>query len=1252
MDKVKFKVNDIECVVGSEASSTTTLLNYIRQTLELRGTKYMCLEGGCGACIVSVKTPEGDILSVNSCLVSVMSCHNWEITTIEGVGNRDKGYHIIQKTLAKKDGTQCGYCTPGWVMALYSLLKNKKLNMLQIEKSLASNNCRCTGYRPILDASKSFAVDAPPAEKLTIDIEDLDICKEKACSKKSCDEFDWCFVDLKEERVHIKLKDDREWFKIQTTAQVFEILNETGDDSYMLVAGNTGKGVLPLTEYPRILIDIRDISELKGYYFDQNLVIGSGTTITELIDIFKTVSEKEEVFNYLNVLNEHLKEVAHIAVQNLGTIAGNLMIKHNKKDFPSDIFLILETVGAALTILQPSGNKKIISLSSFLQENMRSKIIYNVVLPPLSKNNHIATFKVMKRAQNSQAIVNAGFCYKLDKTYRVVSSRIIYSGLRTGCSRACKTEACLQGKNLFDNNTLQSAIQVLVKELIIEEMPYNSVEYRRRLAVGLFYKGLLSLCPPTILNSRYKSGAVKLHQSRGVSSGKQVYSTDSSVWPINEPINKVDGLIQCAGEAPYAEDLISLPNEVYAAFVLSTVGRGQMDQIDATKALNTKGVIAFYTAKDIPGTNSFTNGVTETTTDEVLLSDGEINFYNQPIGIIVAESNEIAQRAAKLVNVKYSSSKIPIVDVKLAKTLTENVSLVKTINASKEANDVVTVIRGNNTIYGQYHFCYENVVCVSWPTEEGISVRSSTQCTDSDQAAAARCLNIDQNRIDVDARRCGGAFGLKITRGLQVSSACTLVTYKLNRPCRFILPLRTTMRIVGKRFPSSVDYEVGLNREGVIQYMDYTIYEDNGYLVNERLVMLTYDVYYNCYQQDRFNFKAFDVITNTASNTFCRSPGSLEAITATETILERVSYELNIDPVTIRLSNLDPKYKNILCEMVDNLKEEANYNERKKQVEDYNSKNRWKKRGLRFLFMKWNSKSPYYSDVNISVLRGDGTVIITHGGVEIGQGINTKAIQVCAYYFGISVDKIKVKTNNTTFNPNTMATVGSTTSQAICIGVQRACENLLEKLNPLKIELNNPKWESLIQEAFKRGIDLQSHGFVTTKDLRHFDVYGITLAEVEIDVLTGEWSIRRVDLLEDVGRSVNPLVDIGQIEGAFIMGLGYFTTEELIYDKTGELLTDRTWTYKIPQALDIPIDFRVYFKPKPYNDDLILGAKVVGEPATVMALSVPFAMREAIVSARNEAGIPSNKWFQIDGPYTTEKICEAAATDVKDFKFY
>ncbi|XP_026741696.1 probable aldehyde oxidase 4 [Trichoplusia ni] len=394
MERVHFTVNGIKHSVGCEVSSDVTLLDYVRDKIGLKGTKYMCREAGCGACVLSVRRGDTPSYGVNSCMMSVTSCHGLDITTIEDLGNRKKGYHALQTTLAEDSGSQCGYCSPGWVMSMYSLLQsNPDITMLEVERSLGSNVCRCTGYRPILDAFKKFAKDAP--RQITLpDIEDLHICKKtgEECDKSNCEESEWCFVD-KEDIIEIKLKDGRLWVRVLSVKDIFKILTREGDSSYMLINGNTGKGVYPIDEYPRLLIDISGVQELKGYVLDQNLIVKAGTTLTEFLQILKTVA-KNEYFEYLLKIYEHVQKVAHIPVRNLGSIAGNLMLKNKNAWFVSDIFVLLETVGAQVTIQISSLVTRTLTMQQFLKTSMKGRVLLNVMLPPLSKEHKLVTFKV------------------------------------------------------------------------------------------------------------------------------------------------------------------------------------------------------------------------------------------------------------------------------------------------------------------------------------------------------------------------------------------------------------------------------------------------------------------------------------------------------------------------------------------------------------------------------------------------------------------------------------------------------------------------------------------------------------------------------------------------------------------------------------------------------------------------------------------------------------------------------------------
>ncbi|KAI5643279.1 molybdopterin-binding domain of aldehyde dehydrogenase domain-containing protein [Phthorimaea operculella] len=1258
MDKVTFKINGEVHSVGSEISSHVTLLDYIREYAELRGTKYNCREGGCGACIVSAIKSTGALpTAVNSCLVSVTSCQDWEITTIEKVGNKLDGYDPLQTTLAEHHGTQCGYCTPGFIMAMYSLKNSKKpLTKLDIEKSFGSNICRCTGYRPILEAFKTFATDTGVAD--LPDIEDLNICnKDGKCKKQKCEEQDWCFIsenDVGQSIIQINLKDGRKWFKVSYITEIFSTLQAEGDDSYMLVAGNTAKGPFPILEYPRILIDISTVAELKGSVVDQNLVVGAGNTLTEFLDICQSMST-QQYFEYLQKFWEHINLVAHIPVRNLGTIGGNLMVKHQHNEFPSDIFLLLETVGAQLTIVSANGAKEIVTMQQFLQTVMRSKIILNVLLPPLSSEYKIVTFKIMHRAQNSHAIVNCGLCFKLSNEV-VLSARIVFGNLSPTFNRPSSTESLLVGKNLFTNETLQAAINNLKIELIAEENPPEPpADFRKQLAINLFYKGLLTLCPTVKVNPRYRSGVNRIKESRPESSAQQTYDTNALLWPLTQPVEKLEAKHQCAGEAPYSEDKPSLPREVFAAFVLSE-GIGTIASINADKALAYPGVLKLYLAKDIPGVNSFTPAATLLYPFfEELLAESVVKYYHQPVGIIVAETRAIAEIASKLVEVTCTPNLIPpVVYIKDAqKVPTRNLPIFAS-PAHGTGLDIVKIFKGLQTIGPQCHMPMETLVCVSNPTEEGVEAYASTQWMDVVQQITALALNIEENKVDVHVRRIGGGFGMKLSRATQVAIASSMVAKKMNRPCRVIQSLTTNMKAVGKRLPCISEYEVAVNRQGVIQFCNWNIYEDNGYMINEPLALFGVDAYYNCYKNTYWNYKCFNTLTDTAKNTWCRSPGSLESIAMAEILMDRISYEMSLDPIQVRLNNLDEKFSD-LKSMIETIKTDAKYDERRAAVDKFNAENRWIKRGLRLCPAKWTPIGTEYSVIIVSVCHGDGTVTITHGSIEMGQGINTKAAQLVAYLLKIPIEKIQIKSNNTINSPNSFLSGGSLNSQTVLVGLERACAQLLERLDLVRSALPTlppPTWEILVRKAFEMDVDLHAKGFVNNTSPQTYNVYGVVLCEVEVDILTGQFEVRRTDILQDVGRSVNPKVDVGQVEGAFIIGLGYWTSEHLEYDKkTGKLLTDRIWHYYLPQARDIPCDFRITLKKGSYSSDMFFGAKGVGEPPTCLAVVIILAIREAIAKARYDSNHPLSEWFDIDAPYTTGRICMSCATKTEDLKF-
>ncbi|XP_026741819.1 xanthine dehydrogenase-like [Trichoplusia ni] len=1263
MDRINFTVNgDHYSLSGTEVSAQTSLNEYLRGHLQLYGTKAMCHEGGCGACVVSVSqvhpvTKEKHVFAVNSCLVQVLSCHEWDITTVEGIGNRRTGYHSIQNRLAMFNGTQCGYCTPGWVMNMYSLEKsNKKLTTQQVENSFGGNMCRCTGYRPILDAFKSFATDTDPElqDKLQ-DLEDLHITKcAKKCNRKcSRSEDEWCLIEDNQGSLKELALVGGKWFKAYTVQDVFKVLAREGTDNYRLVSGNTGKGVYPINVEAKTIIDISSIESLKLTQSDENLILGAGMTITDVMKTFKDWSKKNADFSYLGTLYSHLDLVAHVPVRNVGTIGGNLALKNQNKVFPSDLFLIFETVGATVTIMNSDLSKVEMKIKDFMNADLKDKLISDVKLPPLSTSSHVKTYKIMPRAQNAHAIVNAGFLFKMDTANLIKSANIVYGNISSTFVRASQTEKLLGGQNLFCNEVLLKALKKLNEEIDpVDVPPEPSPLCRKTLALGLFYKAVLSLYPDA--SPRYKSGGIPL--SRPISRGTQTYETDKTLWPLNQPVPKLEALSQCAGEATYSCDVNLGARGVHVAFVLSDVCRAEILEIDATAALKIPGVIAFFSSKDIPGRNSFTStAVPWIVEDEEIFASKNILYHGQPIGVVAATSASLALTAAELVKVKYKKKdEKPVLDIKDALTAPDKDRRIRKevdVEAKDKGTDIQHTFTGTFSVPSQYHYTMETQSCSTHVSEEGILVRSATQWMDLINVAVARALNIDENKVLVEVSRLGGGYGGKASRSSLIACASALVTHKLNRNVTLTMPIVHNMRAIGKRSNCQFTYECGVNNDGLIQYLNVTYYSDGGCSFNDNSTGDIVTSITNLYSSDRFKVTGYSVLTDKPSGTWCRAPGTTEGMSFSEHIMERISQITGKDHVDVRLTNLAPKH-DVIRDMIMSFKMDTEFNDRKTEIANYNQQNAWKKRGLKISLMSYPIGYSWNYPVTISVYQADGTIAISHGGIEMGQGINTKIAQVCAYSLKVPLEKITVRGANSFVSPNSMASNGSLTSDSVAYATLKACEDLTKRLEPAKKDLNEPTWEEVIKNAYEKGINLQASYMTSPNDgLVGYNVYGVCAAEVELDVLTGNHVIRRLDLLEDTGVSMSPEIDVGQIEGAFIMGVGLWTSEELKYDKyTGRLLTDRTWTYKPPGAKDIPVDFRIMFRRNSVNTAGVLRSKATGEPALVLSVAVINALNEAIADARTEFGYPKNEWVVVDTPYTVEHILAAISPKIESYK--
>ncbi|XP_055357533.1 uncharacterized protein LOC129602526 [Paramacrobiotus metropolitanus] len=472
--------------------SATSLNDFLRVHLQLTGTKVMCREGGCGVCIVHAAVPTGNgkfqERSINSCLCPILSCDGWEITTVEGLGDQ-KNPHPIQKQLTEHSGSQCGYCTPGMVMTMYSTIRKegKSLTAIQAESALDGNICRCTGYRPILDAFKEFTNESASP---VCDIEDVSkrICSKtgKQCNGVCDDNGSNYFRPL----VEVARAAAPPWYRPTSLADLYKLLENSTLKNPYYVCGHTGIGVYDDGPYDGF-ISLRGIREM--FVTDKKdgvITIGSGVSLTDMIDFFKSEAETDPGFAHLEHFARLISKTAHPAVRNAGSWGGNLAMRNRHKEFPSDTFIALVMCGASVFV---GPDEKSYTPEEFVNLDLKNKIVTKLTLKPFDKSHVFRTFKIMPRSANSHAYVNAGFRAKILKegNQLVIVDRpvLAYGNIAEEFIRASNTEEFLIGKNLADNDTFQRALTTLAQEIQpAEDKSEASPAYKRALAVNLFYK--------------------------------------------------------------------------------------------------------------------------------------------------------------------------------------------------------------------------------------------------------------------------------------------------------------------------------------------------------------------------------------------------------------------------------------------------------------------------------------------------------------------------------------------------------------------------------------------------------------------------------------------------------------------------------------------------------------------------------------------------------------------------------------------
>jgi xanthine dehydrogenase large subunit len=770
---------------------------------------------------------------------------------------------------------------------------------------------------------------------------------------------------------------------------------------------------------------------------------------------------------------------------------------------------------------------------------------------------------------------------------------------------------------------------------------------------------------------------------------------DNSISAMGHPHFHESAHAQVRGEAVYVDDIAEIKGTLYAAPIMSKVAHGKLKRIDASRALSLAGVKGVVLPSDIEGDKYLASYMH----DEPIFAIDEVHHVGQVIGLIVADTVIKARQAANLVRCEIAE--LPhILDIKQAieaKSFVLPPVRVKRGDASKAIEQAQHTLSGRLEVGGQEHFYLEGQIAYAIPLEQSQwLIHSSTQHPAEVQHWVAHALALELNAVKVECKRMGGGFGGKETQGGQLAVWASLAAAKFGAPVKMRLDRDEDFLITGKRHPFYYEYKLGFDERGRLHGLELMMGSNCGFSADLSGPVADRAIFHadNAYFLEDISITSYRCKTNTQSHTAFRGFGGPQGIIVIEHIMGEIARELGLDALDVRRVNFYEHHTsgkrhtthyqmcvedNILNPIVDSLSTSSNYKERKAQISKWNSANALIKRGIALTPVKFGIAftATLFNQAGALVnVYTDGSVQVNHGGTEMGQGLHTKVAQIVAGELGLPLHKVRVSATDTSKVPNASATAASSGFDLNGRAAQFAARQIKTNLAAFVCGLdgcgagavvfkdahvltptNKRAFSEVVQMAYANRIQLWSDGFYRTPKI-HYDkttltgrpfyyfTYGAACTEVAIDTLSGECRVLKVDILQDVGKSINPAIDKGQIEGGFIQGMGWLTNEELVWNEQGVLSTHAPSTYKIPSIGDTPDHFVVDLWQEVNQEDNVFGSKAVGEPPFMLAISVFEAIKEAVSSAREDKMLDPVH-FNLNAPATAEKILRAL--DASDF---
>ncbi|MET1076486.1 MAG: xanthine dehydrogenase molybdopterin binding subunit [Pseudomonas sp.] len=735
-----------------------------------------------------------------------------------------------------------------------------------------------------------------------------------------------------------------------------------------------------------------------------------------------------------------------------------------------------------------------------------------------------------------------------------------------------------------------------------------------------------------------------------------------------------------SGEALYIDDRLEFPNQLHVYARMSDRAHARILSIDTAPCYAIEGVTLVITSRDVPGQLD----IGAVMPGDPLLADGVVEYVGQPILAVAAKDLDTARRAALAAIIEFEDLE-PVLDVEEAlrrKHFVLDSHQHKRGDAERALANATHRLQGSLHIGGQEHFYLETQISSVLPTEDGgMLVYCSTQNPTEVQKLVAEVLGVPMNKIVIDMRRMGGGFGGKETQAAGPACICAVIAHLSGRPTKMRLPRVEDMQMTGKRHPFFVQYDVGFDDDGRLQGIQMDLAGNCGYSPDLSGSIVDRAMFHsdNAYYLGDATINGHRCKTNTASNTAYRGFGGPQGMVAIEEVMDAIARNLGKDPLAVRKANYYGKTErnvthyyqtvedNLLEEMTADLEASSDYQQRREQIRAFNAASPVLKKGLALTPVKFGISftATFLNQAGALIhIYTDGSIHLNHGGTEMGQGLNTKVAQVVAEVFQVDIARIQITATNTDKVPNTSPTAASSGADLNGKAAQNAAEIIKKRLVDFAarhyrvteedVEFRNGhvrvreqilSFEELIQQAYFGQVSLSSTGFYRTPKI-HYDrsqargrpfyyfAYGAACVEVLVDTLTGEYKMLRTDILHDVGASLNPAIDIGQVEGAFVQGMGWLTMEELVWNAKGKLMTNGPASYKIPAVADMPLDLRVKLVENRKNpEDTVFHSKAVGEPPFMLGIAAWCALKDAVASLADYRVQP-----QIDAPATPERV--------------